>query len=252
MKSEKRKALLGILVFGFSVAFFTGCTPKEKESNPDKVSTTVTFTSTIVESSVVESSTEENSSVIVESKPTSEPTSEPDNSNQSTPQPPAITPTPEWTETAITQTTMYVNTANTSSRKKATVGAATVKTYNVNDSVVVVAKTSTSYYKLKDGTFIHSDYLQTSKVTIQSQPSSSNSDVPVPTPSTNTNRVPIDENHDIYGNEMTGGWVTKPGGTYWKEGRNYYRSREDALYRRNPVSQGEVDGVPVESLPWDF
>lgn len=56
---------------------------------------------------------------------------------------------------------MYVNTKGISSRVKPIPGSDKVKSYSLNDEVEVVAKTNTSYYKLKDGTFIHTDYLGT-------------------------------------------------------------------------------------------
>ena len=71
-------------------------------------------------------------------------------------------PAPEWTETKASGT-KYVNT-DCYSRKKAVLGAETVKLYSVNDKVTVTAKTDTGYYKLSDGSFIHSDYLSDSKV----------------------------------------------------------------------------------------
>ena len=73
-------------------------------------------------------------------------------------------PAPEWTETKESGT-KYVNT-DCYSRKKAVLGADTVKLYSVNDKVTVTAKTNTSYYKLSDGSFIHGDYLSDSKVTV--------------------------------------------------------------------------------------
>ena len=74
-------------------------------------------------------------------------------------------PAPEWTETKVNGT-KYVNTS-CYSRKKAVLGAETVKIYNVNDKVTVTAKTDTGYFKLNDGSFIHGDYLSDSKVTVQ-------------------------------------------------------------------------------------
>ena len=71
-------------------------------------------------------------------------------------------PAPEWTETK-TSGTKYVN-VDCYSRKKAVIGAETVKLYSVNDKVTVIAKTDTGYFKLSDGSFIHSDYLSDSKV----------------------------------------------------------------------------------------
>ena len=74
-------------------------------------------------------------------------------------------PAPEWTETKASGT-KYVNT-DCYSRKKAVLGAETVKLYSVNDKVTVTAKTNTGYYKLSDGSFIHGDYLSDSKIVIQ-------------------------------------------------------------------------------------
>lgn len=71
-------------------------------------------------------------------------------------------PAPEWTETKANGT-KYVNT-DCYSRKKAVLGADTVKLYSVNDKVTVIAKTDTGYFKLSDGSFIHSDYLSDNKV----------------------------------------------------------------------------------------
>lgn len=72
-------------------------------------------------------------------------------------------PAPEWTETKASGT-KYVN-VDCYSRKKAVIGAETVKLYSVNDEVTITAKTDTGYFKLSDGSFIHSDYLSDSKVT---------------------------------------------------------------------------------------
>ncbi len=74
-------------------------------------------------------------------------------------------PAPEWTETKASGT-KYVNT-DCYSRKKAVLGADTVKLYSVNDKVTVTAKTDTGYFKLSDGSFIHGDYLSDSKIVIQ-------------------------------------------------------------------------------------
>lgn len=73
-------------------------------------------------------------------------------------------PAPEWTESKASGT-KYVNT-DCYSRKKAVLGAETVKLYSVNDTVTVTAKTDTGYFKLSDGSFIHGDYLSDSKVTV--------------------------------------------------------------------------------------
>ena len=80
--------------------------------------------------------------------------------------------TPQWTETAVSGE-RYVNTDYISSRVTAIQGSNTVKQYRLNDKVTVVAKTDTNYYKLADGTFIHSDYLSESAVAVQ-QPGNDN------------------------------------------------------------------------------
>ncbi len=91
-------------------------------------------------------------------------------------------PTPEWTESKVSGT-MYVNT-DCYSRKKAVLGADTVKLYSVNDKVTVTAKTDTGYYKLSDGSFIHSDYLSDSKIVIQTTTTTKKAETPKPATTT--------------------------------------------------------------------
>lgn len=67
----------------------------------------------------------------------------------------------EWNETEISET-MYTTQA-CYSRKKPIVGAETVAQYKKGTKVQVVAATDTGYYKLADGSFIHSDYLTDEK-----------------------------------------------------------------------------------------
>ncbi len=76
------------------------------------------------------------------------------------------TPAPEWTESAVSGT-RYVNTAGIYSRARAVLGAEKVKSYGLNDMVTVTAETNTGYYKLADGSFIHKDYLSTSKIVVK-------------------------------------------------------------------------------------
>lgn len=91
-------------------------------------------------------------------------------------------PAPEWTETKASGT-KYVNT-DCYSRKKAVLGADTVKLYSVNDKVTVTAKTNTGYYKLSDGSFIHGDYLSDSKVTQPAAPATKKAEAPKPATTT--------------------------------------------------------------------
>lgn len=91
-------------------------------------------------------------------------------------------PAPEWTETKASGT-KYVNT-DCYSRKKAVLGAETVKLYSVNDKVTVIAKTDTGYFKLSDGSFIHGDYLSDSKIVIQTTTTTKKAEAPKPSQTT--------------------------------------------------------------------
>lgn len=91
-------------------------------------------------------------------------------------------PAPEWTETKESGT-KYVNT-DCYSRKKAVLGADTVKLYSVNDKVTVTAKTDTGYYKLDTGAYIHSDYLSDSKIVIQTTTTTKKAEAPKPATTT--------------------------------------------------------------------
>lgn len=91
-------------------------------------------------------------------------------------------PAPEWTESKASGT-KYVNT-DCYSRKKAVLGAETVKLYSVNDKVTVTAKTNTGYYKLSDGSFIHGDYLSDSKIVIQTTTTTKKAETPKPATTT--------------------------------------------------------------------
>lgn len=91
-------------------------------------------------------------------------------------------PAPEWTETKASGT-KYVNT-DCYSRKKAVLGADTVKLYSVNDKVTVTAKTDTGYYKLDTGAYIHSDYLSDSKIVIQTTTTTKKAETPKPSQTT--------------------------------------------------------------------
>lgn len=91
-------------------------------------------------------------------------------------------PAPEWTETKASGT-KYVNT-DCYSRKKAVLGADTVKLYSVNDKVTITAKTDTGYFKLSDGSFIHGDYLSDSKVAQTTTTTTKKAETPKPATTT--------------------------------------------------------------------
>ncbi len=62
-----------------------------------------------------------------------------------------------WNETEISET-LYIKTS-CYSRTQAIVGSESVKKYDVGQKINIVAATDTGYFKLADGTFIHSDYV---------------------------------------------------------------------------------------------
>ena len=102
-------------------------------------------------------------------------------------------PAPEWTETKASGT-KYVNT-DCYSRKKAVLGADTVKLYSVNDKVTVTAKTDTGYFKLSDGSFIHGDYLSDNKV---AQTTTTTKKAETPKPSQTTTKKQESKPKSIY------------------------------------------------------
>lgn len=78
-------------------------------------------------------------------------------------------PQSPWTEQE-TSGVMYVNTDGIYSREVAVMGSAKVKQYELNETVTVIAVTDTGYYKLEDGTFIHTDYLSDSETVTTAAP----------------------------------------------------------------------------------
>lgn len=149
-------------------------TSTEVSSSSEPQSSTASTTSSTSETSKLQNSTTTTTSNAPEvsepqSSTVSTTSSEPETSsseNNSQPEETSKDDTPQWTEMAVGGE-RYVNTDYISSRVNAMQGSNTVKQYRLNDKVTVVAKTNTNYYKLDDGTFIHSDYLSESKVTVQ-------------------------------------------------------------------------------------
>mgnify|MGYP000771350738 CR=1 FL=1 len=71
-------------------------------------------------------------------------------------------PKPAWTEKKCSGT-MYINISSCSARKEGLQGSKVVSYKYYGDAVNIAALTDTGYYKLDDGTYIHSDYLSESK-----------------------------------------------------------------------------------------
>lgn len=167
---------------------------------------------------------------------------------------------PTWTETAVSGT-YYINTA-CNSRAKAIQGSDVVKQYKLNDTVNVVAKTDTGYYKLADGEFIHGDYLSTSKVEVPSggnnngnggnnNGGSGSGSSGAVKPFTGTKKTPgegvtkVGEEEsgvNKSGYEVLGYWVETEGGRFWfcENTGGYYWSMEDALNGRGKAKTTDV------------
>ena len=71
-------------------------------------------------------------------------------------------PKPAWTEKKCSGT-MYINISSCSARKEGLQGSEVVSYKYYGDAVNIAALTDTGYYKLDDGTYVHSDYLSESK-----------------------------------------------------------------------------------------
>ena len=172
-----RKTLISALALIMLTAQLTGCngnTPVEQPSESSSVVSDVSEPHNSSTSSTEVSSSSEPQSSTGSTTSSSPETNEPQSSTTATsssesnsqPEETSKDDTPQWTETAVSGE-RYVNTDYISSRVNAIQGSNTVKQYRLNDKVTVVAKTNTNYYKLEDGTFIHSDYLSESKVMVQ-------------------------------------------------------------------------------------
>ena len=159
-------------------------------------------------------------------------------------------PAPEWTETKASGT-KYVNT-DCYSRKKAVLGADTVKLYSVNDKVTVIAKTDTGYFKLSDGSFIHSDYLSDSKVTQTAAPATKKTETPNPAEGKKVNftvvtvRKDVPFYSDINCTNATS-WVLGEGSEYTVvevfDSKNCYKLSNGEYVKKDDVKKGKVSDI---------
>lgn len=279
MKTQLRKVVLAAAL-AICVSVFTGCSKNETEpvslytstsstsSEKDETSTAgSTPASSSSTESVVSSAEPANKAV---SQPESKPESTTTSESESTPAPkteskpestttsepeskpaPEPEPIPEWTEEPASGA-YYINTDYVSAREKALVGSKTVGTFSLNDQVTVVAKTSTGYYKMLNGYFVHGDYLSTTK-TEEQKPATS---VPfVPTEPTNsstpkhgdTKYVP-DEGLIMY-DETLGRWA-HDGDTKVENGKTYKYDAFTGLWMEMGGTGHEIRPTP-EQEKWD-
>lgn len=162
-----KKKLSLILAFLMAASIMAGCKKTEEDTAglPDVTAAPVsltTMTTTAEETTTTTETTTEETSEETESETTSE-TTETTASETTSATTTATAATAsaaaakDWNETEISET-LYIKTA-CYSRTRAIVGSDSVKKYSAGTRIEVVAATDTGYYKLADGTFIHSDYV---------------------------------------------------------------------------------------------
>ena len=155
--------------------------PKAETTTAQTTATTAVTTTKPQETKIAETTTTTTATATAKPKPATTTTAA------------TTKPAPEWTESKASGT-KYVNT-DCYSRKKAVLGAETVKLYSVNDKVTVIAKTDTGYFKLSDGSFIHSDYLSDNKV---AQTTTTTKKAETPKPSQTTTKKQESKPKSIY------------------------------------------------------
>ncbi|MDE5742006.1 MAG: hypothetical protein K2H90_06115 [Oscillospiraceae bacterium] len=159
-----KKKLSFVLAFLMAASIMAGCKKTEENTDglPDITEPTVSLTqmtteettTTSEETTTEETTTEETTESETETTTASETTSATTTATAATASAAAAK---DWNETEISET-LYIKTS-CYSRTRAIVGSDSVKKYSAGTRIEVVAATDTGYYKLADGTFIHSDYV---------------------------------------------------------------------------------------------
>lgn len=164
-----KKKISLILAFLMAAAMLAGCKQTDEDSAglPDVGGDTssVSLTTMTVSESETETTTEETTTAPEETttedttteSETETSASETTAASSETATTASTTASKGWNETEISET-LYIKTS-CYSRTQAIVGSESVKKYDVGQKINIVAATDTGYYKLADGTFIHSDYV---------------------------------------------------------------------------------------------
>lgn len=164
---KMKKKLSFVLAFLMAASIMAGCKKTEENTDglPDVTTPPVSLTemtttaseettTTTETTTSEETTTEETTESETETTTASETTSATTTATAATA---TAASSREWNETEISET-LYIKTS-CYSRTKAIVGSESVKKYSPGTRIEVVAATDTGYYKLADGTFIHSDYV---------------------------------------------------------------------------------------------
>lgn len=162
-----KKKLSFVLAFLMAASIMAGCKKTEENTDglPDVTSPTASLTQMTTETTTEATTTTASETTASEETTTEETTESETETTTGSETTSATTATAasataaskEWNETEISET-LYIKTS-CYSRTKAIVGSDSVKKYSPGTRIEVVAATDTGYYKLADGTFIHSDYV---------------------------------------------------------------------------------------------
>lgn len=166
-----KKKISLILAVVMAASMLAGCKKTDEDSAglPDVGGETTTSMSELTQmttETTTETTTEETTTTTEETTTettteTSETTTAPSETTTAASATAATAAEKQWSETEISET-LYIKTA-CYSREKAIVGSEAVKKYDVGQKINIVAATDTGYYKLADGTYIHSDYVTDQK-----------------------------------------------------------------------------------------
>ncbi len=166
-----KKKISLILAVIMAASMLAGCKKTDEDSAglPDVGGETTTSMSELTQmttETTTETTTEETTTTTEETTTettteTSETTTVPSETTTAASATAATESEKQWSETEISET-LYIKTA-CYSREKAIVGSEAVKKYDVGQKINIVAATDTGYYKLADGTYIHSDYVTDQK-----------------------------------------------------------------------------------------
>lgn len=165
-----KKKISLILAFLMAASMLAGCQKTDESSggipDPDTMPSLTTMTTTASETETEPVTTTEKTTTAKEEETTlseTEETDEPETTTETSASETTASETAQaandkkWNETEVSET-LYIKTA-CYSRTQAIVGSEAVKEYSVGTKINIVAATDTGYYKLADGTFIHSDYV---------------------------------------------------------------------------------------------
>ena len=170
-----------------SVSSYSSTTPAGSEKAPTKANkpdiTSETTAATTSVTTDVETTTTPKSTTTP--KATTTATSKTTKATSKTTPATTAAPKPAWTEQKCSGT-KYINISSCSARKEGLQGSEVVSYKYYGDAVKVTAITDTGYYKLDDGSYVHSDYLSKTKPAETTTVTTTAKPVSTPTQNNNT------------------------------------------------------------------